>query len=53
MRWTRVRYLTKGADADGEIAWSRSPDAEINPQGSRAGGTVATSPDTGESAYKP
>ena len=27
MRWTRMRRLTSGASADGEIVWSWRPDA--------------------------
>ena len=29
MRWTQRRCETSAADADGEIVWSRSPDAGI------------------------
>jgi hypothetical protein len=38
MRWTCGPQLTNAAGTDGEGVWSWSPDAEINPLGSRAGG---------------
>jgi hypothetical protein len=53
MRWTRQRAHTKRAKADGEIVWSRRPDAEsslagVIPRGD--GGKRARSPG---STYKP
>jgi len=29
MRWTRMARKTNVAVADGEVAWSRPPDAEV------------------------
>jgi len=31
MRWTRGGVLTSGAGADGQVVWSRYPDADIKP----------------------
>ena len=55
MRWTRRCARRAQPDADGQVAWSRSPDAGINPwASSRArgdGGYQARH--TGESAKQP
>ena len=58
MRWTRLCARRAQPDADGQVAWSRSPDAGINPYGSKArgdGGYQArhTGRHTGESAKQP
>jgi len=44
---------TSGAGADGQVVWSRSPDAGIKPCGTFRRVTVAKKPDTGESTKQP
>ena len=55
MRWTPWLHRTSGAGADGEIVWSRPPDAEVKLLAGRSargdGGKQARR--TEESTYKP
>jgi hypothetical protein len=55
MRWTRRARQTNVAGADGEVAWSWPPDAEVKFLGSKLlrgdGGKKARSP--GRARYKP
>jgi hypothetical protein len=55
MRWTRMARQTNVAEADGEVAWSRPPDAEVKLLRNKLlrgdGGKRARSPR--RSRYKP
>ena len=53
MRWTPWLRKASAGRADGEIVWSRSPDAGIKFCETLHRATVAKSPDTGEVTYKP
>jgi hypothetical protein len=44
MRWTRVRRKTNGANADGEVVWSRRPDAGVKSAETIPLATVAKEP---------
>ena len=44
MRWTHRKRRTSVAGADGKVAWSRFPDAGINPRVKSPGGWWLTSP---------
>ena len=49
MRWTRAVLQTSSTGADGEVVWSRHPDAGVKSAGVSRGGRWQTSPVTGES----
>ena len=57
MRWTRKCRQTSGTDADGEIVWSRRPDAGVKSAAMLKASQPATVAIehwlTEESAYKP
>ena len=60
MRWTRTVLLTRAPEADGEVVWSRRPDAGVKLAMMLCTGCLASrrrwwqeSPVAREIAYKP